>query len=117
MPEITPQEEEIAYFQSIGATLAVWSNLEGRLMDACMRCVSSDESGQLTRNALKMGFVNIQGARSKIMFAGAMVRRVLAAANANAIDEWDKLQEKLLSESIKRNHLAHYQSRPFPRNG
>lgn len=115
MPEITPAEEEIAYFQQIGTALAVWANIEWRLMDACLRCIPNDEQGQLTRNAFKMGFVNIQGARNKIMFAFAMVRRVLATANPSVIPEWDDLKDKVLGESTKRNHLAHYQSRPFPR--
>lgn len=116
MPEITPAEEEIAYFHQLGLALSVWSNIEGQLLEAVLRCVPSSSEAELTRNSLAMGFVSMQGARNKILFAGAMVRRVLESANPAAVGEWNDIQEKLFAESGKRNDLAHYQSRPFPRN-
>jgi len=116
MPEITVAEEEIAYFHAIGLALTAWSNLESRLMDAVLRCVPSSEEAELTRNSLAMGFVSMQGARNKILFAGAMLRRTLQTANPRAIGEWDELQQKLQSEAGKRNHLAHFKTARFPDN-
>jgi hypothetical protein len=114
MEQITIEEERIAYYYQLGLALSAWTRLEAWLLGTILRCVPIAAETELTRNSLAMGFVSIQGARNKILFAGAMVRRTLAG-HALA-EEWEALQEKLLAESGKRNDLAHYQTQEFPNN-
>jgi hypothetical protein len=94
--------------------LAAWADIEARLLDAVLRCFSTDENGMFSRRAVAMGFVSLQGFKNKLLFAGATLQRALSGSPH--ADDWAKLREKLSTESVRRNHLAHFQTLPFPTN-
>ena len=83
---MTLAEEEIAFHSELGRALAAWADIEARLLDAVLRCFSTDENGMFARRAVAMGFVSLQGFKNKLLFTGATFQRALSGSPH--ADDW-----------------------------
>lgn len=106
---MTPAEERIAFYRELGVALAQWAQVERSLY-----LVVSLRFPQSHRHLLGIGFVAIEGFRSKLLFADRAITRALIGGKY--ADDWPPLMDRLATQSGLRNKLAHNQAIDFPQS-
>lgn len=96
---VTLGEEEVAMFYYLGHAIQAWAFVEVTLREIVLACVDDE----LTRNAMAVGFVSIEGFKAKMDFAEGIVGRKYVTRKA----EWARLVKTARDLSKKRNRLAH----------
>ena len=109
-PEMTINEEYIAFDMSIGRAVTQWAHVEHGLYLIALRCFGSDDVG-----TLGAGFFSIENFRAKLAF----VDRIFATASFAKTfgKDWSFVRDRVQSLSSRRNEIAHgrvicYQGRP-----
>lgn len=105
--KITPSEEEVVFYDEFGKTITAWANVEFGLVFLTCACVKKKDWPLLTK-----GFYSIENFRSKLQFSGNLITTKFH--DHPHIDEWPKLEKRLITLSKKRNKLAHYRVGVFP---
>ena len=103
---MTPAEEHVIFYRELGLAMAQWSQVERALYLLASLCFSPND-----RHIFGMGFVGIEGFRSKLQFTDKAVTRTIAGRKIAA--EWPDLFERVSTQSGMRNKLAHNQIRQF----
>ena len=103
---MTLGEEEVAMYYYLGHAIQSWALVEVTLREIVLACVDDD----LTRKAVAVGFVSIDGFKAKMDFAEGVVGRKFVSRK----NEWAALVKTARALSIKRNRLAHRGLALFP---
>jgi hypothetical protein len=74
--------------------------VENSIRYAALTVLSTDEQ----HRAISVGYFAIEGFRSKLAFANAMIGRFAGTALAS---EWEALSDRATKASVKRNMIAH----------
>lgn len=101
---MTPQEEQISFYMEIGYALTQWAHVEDYVRAVVAGAIVDD----LNRKAVNVGFLSIDGFRTKMDFAEALVDRMLASKKPEQRDPWIKLVDRIRRASTQRNKLAHW---------
>jgi hypothetical protein len=104
-------EEQIAFFYWIGDAITSWAFVENELQALVELCIDPGPN-EIALNALRVGFLSIEGFRSKMDFAEGLIARRFPAQK----DEWGALVARIRALSRKRNWLAHWKIRVYERN-
>lgn len=102
-------QEMVAFHYQLGAAIAQWASIE--LVFAHI-LVSGFKHENLQRESLAIGFLAIEGFRTKLIFMNNAVTRKLAGSPHTP--EWSKLVDRAKNLSQSRNKLAHWSIGKFP---
>jgi len=110
--EITIEEEEIAFFYSIGKAISEWGYVENVLGYLVLNCFEKKDNEDLTHSVTSVGFFSIETFKAKMDFAEAVVKRKFI----NHQSDWSKLVKRVRKSSGARNKLAHWAKQTYREN-
>src|SRR3954462_12215600 len=98
---MTPAEEHLAFYYMIGQAITQWSHVEISLADVVRACL-----GDIERDAISLAFYSVENFRSKLQMADNLVNSKFRGSDA--LDEWNKMLERIQRATKARNALAHH---------
>ena len=84
-----------------------------RIVTSCFKNDDADET-DVTHRALGVGFLSVEGFRSKMDFSEATVDRYLGQHHPGAREEWQGLVKRTWAASGHRNKIAHWAVNLYP---
>jgi hypothetical protein len=108
---MTPAQEELAYFHTLGKSLSIWADVETTLLLIVCSCLPAERE---TRSPFAAGYASIDGFRTKLNFADSVITNVLS--DVEHIEDWKVQKDKLRSRSSMRNNLAHSRTFEFSKS-
>lgn len=106
---MTLNEERVAFFHTLGLALAEWTNVERGLFHVLAVCFKPDD-----QQVLGVGFVGMEGFRTKLQFADRAIKRRISGSRFS--EQWAKLYDNLEGHGGTRNKLAHFRHKEYPSN-
>lgn len=104
---MTPLEEQVLFYHSIGRALEQWASVESQLERIAGACVHPRDSF-----TIMAGYNSIENFRSKLSFCDSLIKTsAKLPADSTA---WDFAHKKCADLSAKRNRMAHEKHRRFP---
>src|SRR3954447_23805124 len=98
---MTPAEEHLAFYYSIGLAITQWSYVEISLAGVVRACL-----GEIEPSAIDLAFYSVENFRSKLQMADNLVHSRFMGSDA--LDEWIKLLDIIQSAANSRNALVHH---------
>jgi hypothetical protein len=105
---MTPAQEELVYFHTLGKSLSIWADIEMLLLLIVSSCLPAEGE---SRSIFAAGYANIDGFRTKLNFADSSIKRKLGGSVH--IEDWKVQMDKLRRRSSMRNNLAHSKTFEF----
>lgn len=93
-------EEQVAFFHTIGVTLAQWAFMEANLQRVGSLCVPASH-----RRTVISGIASIENFRARVNFCDELMQASFAS-NPH-IGEWQDIRSRLDKGAVLRNRLAH----------
>jgi len=107
---MTKEEEIVVFHYVLGVAIANFSAVENTIL----RLMSgSFPNERLNREAIAIGFFSLEGFRSRLILADAVISRKLGVAPKQLRDQWRPLHERARALSTQRNKLAHWGSAQY----
>jgi hypothetical protein len=101
------EEEEICFYYELGIATAFWAVVERHVLEVVFFAAEENQYEMISH-----GFFAIEGFRSKLAFATAMlIKRI---SEKRHLDGWTILAKRLAAASADRNRLAHRVVVNFP---
>lgn len=107
---MTQELESIAFHYYLGLAVSQWATIENELRYILLTQFTDE---LLNHEALSIGVFSLESFRGKIDFVSGVVNRKLAGTPHQT--SWGELEKRTRRASTKRNRLAHWPVRVFPK--